>query len=304
MEHKRPPLPPEQEPARCAVVPENLPTALFDYPQWVGWRYVDRGARRKPDKQPVNPHTLGNAGVTWPNTWGTFEQALAAYQAHELSGIGFVLTPDDPFVGVDLDHCVDGQEITEAAQTVVEQLSSYTEVSPSGKGLRILVECPAYTSNTRRAEVEIYAHSRFLTLTGRYLPGTPSAILSVHLEHLVALTPPAEPHASPRENTLPPAVAPTDERTLWAQIFEHDHYGADHLRRFQGDLSLDGNDHSLAVLRLLNCLARWTDGDPVQMRALMLQSPLANDKWFSRRGKSDWLDYQIGDAIGYMRRRR
>ena len=78
----------------------------------------------------------------------------------------------------------------------------------------------------------------------------------------------------------------------------------EHERRFQGDLSLDRNDHSLAVIRLLNCLARWTDADPIRMRNLMLLSPLANDKWFSRRGQGDWLDHQIADAIRHVRGRK
>lgn len=32
-------------------------------------------------------------------------------------------------------------------------------------------------------------------------------------------------------------------------------------RQVQGDTSLDRGDHSLTVIRLLNCLARWTGGD-------------------------------------------
>jgi primase-polymerase (primpol)-like protein len=87
---------------------------------------------------------------------------------------------------------------------------------------------------------------------------------------------------------------------LWERIFEHDRYGAQHFKRFQGDLSFDGGDHSLGVLRLVNTLARWTGGDPAKMRAMMLLSPLANDKWFSKRGKQDWLDYQIANAISYV----
>lgn len=86
---------------------------------------------------------------------------------------------------------------------------------------------------------------------------------------------------------------------LWTRIFEHDRYGAQHSQRFNGDMSLDGNDHSLTVLRLLNTLARWTQGDAARMRSMMLRSPLVNDKWFSKRGDADWLDRQIADAIRY-----
>src|SRR5438874_1013983 len=64
---------------RYMLAPEMIPSALKPYTQWVLWRYIDRGTGRKPDKQPVNPHTLGNAGVHWPNTWSTFEHVYQCY---------------------------------------------------------------------------------------------------------------------------------------------------------------------------------------------------------------------------------
>ena len=47
------------------IHPQQIPQALLRHPQWVCWRYVERGEGRKPDKQPVNPRTLANAGVHW-----------------------------------------------------------------------------------------------------------------------------------------------------------------------------------------------------------------------------------------------
>ena len=87
---------------------------------------------------------------------------------------------------------------------------------------------------------------------------------------------------------------------LWERIFQYDRFGHQHRQRFGGDTSLDGNDHSLSVIRLVNCLARWTGGDAARMRALMLMSPLANEKWYTKRGHRDWLDLQIADAIAFV----
>lgn len=87
---------------------------------------------------------------------------------------------------------------------------------------------------------------------------------------------------------------------LWERIFAHDKYGQQHLQRFFGDTSLDRHDQSFAVIRLLNCLARWTQCDPVKMRSMILMSQLANDKWFEKRGAGDWLDHEIADAITYV----
>ena len=152
---------------------EQIPQELLSYPQWVCWQSVERGAGKKPTKQPINPRTLHNAGVHWPNTWTSFEQAYAIYLEHALSGIGFVLTPHDPFVGLDIDHCMHQGTPSPQTQTIISQLQSYTEYSPSGAGLRILVACSSFRKNVRQSTLEVYAHSRFLTLTGHHLPATP-----------------------------------------------------------------------------------------------------------------------------------
>src|SRR5215212_5020004 len=106
---QRPNNPHEEQVEKAAVQVAEIPKELLTYRHWVCWRYVFRGAGRKPDKQPVNPRTLHNAGVHWPNTWSRFEvayQTYLTYQQQGLQGLGFVLTRDDPYVAVDLDHCI------------------------------------------------------------------------------------------------------------------------------------------------------------------------------------------------------
>lgn len=290
------------------ILREHIPQELLLYPQWVCWRYVDRGENKKPDKQPVNPHTLNNAGVHWANTWSTFEHAYMThlmYQERGLCGVGFVLTSGDPFVGVDIDDCVDKGEISPHARDAIGHLQSYTEVSPSGHGLRILVACSNFTENARAESLEVYSHSRFLTLTGHHVEGTPTTITTVVRDRIVAMLPhpEEEKEAAPAHQTQAHAYD-TPDLDLWQRIFDHDKFGAQHLQRFQGDISLDRGDHSLTVIRLLNTLARWTGEDAARMRSMMLLSPLANEKWFSKRGSGDWLDHQIKDAINYIIRNK
>lgn len=290
------------------LLEQNIPYALATRSQWVCWRYVDRGGGRKPDKQPVNPHNLHNAGATWPNTWADFKTAFKVYRANKdglLHGIGFVLTVNDPFVAIDMDNCVEEFNIHEHATKVIVQLESYTEISPSGHGIRILVACPEFQQNLRRGPIEIYSHDRYVTITGNHLPGIPTEIMPVSTAKIQSLIP-SEPEPQPAQSILPiePKYKTTDQNELWQRIFRHDRYGADHEKRFNGDTSLDGNDHSMTVIRLLNCLARWTHGDRDQVRSLILMSPLQNPKWFEKRGKQDWLDHQIDDAIGFISRQR
>jgi putative DNA primase/helicase len=159
MSSHEPSVPQEQR----GIEAENIPQELMSYSQWVCWRYVGRGEGRKPDKQPVNPRTLANAGVHWPNTWTSFEEAYETYLLHcnqAIHGVGFVLTPNDPYVAVDLDACVHEDEIESKAAQIISDLGSYTEVSPPGHGLRILVACPEFHDNARREAIEVYSHSR------------------------------------------------------------------------------------------------------------------------------------------------
>jgi hypothetical protein len=147
----------------------------------------------------------------------------------------------------------------------------------------------------RRAEV--------LTLTGQHVAGTPSEVAFVDTSRLEILRP-QKPPVQMTGIARPDKPFEGTDTQLWERIFRFDQYGAEHRMRFGGITALDREDHSLTVIRLLNALARWTSGDASRMRAMMLMSPLANEKWFSKRGNGDWLDYQIANAIEYVKRGR
>ena len=69
-----------------------------------------------------------------------YATALAAVQAGHADGITYVLTEDDPFAAIDLDHCrdVNTRSIDVWAQNFLDTgRHSYSEVTPSGAGCRI-----------------------------------------------------------------------------------------------------------------------------------------------------------------------
>lgn len=117
----------------------DVPPALLEYEQWVCWRVQSRG--EKPTKIPVNPITGQYASTNKPERWVCFEDAVAHADDNSRNGVGFVFTEDDPFVGVDLDAVrdLDG-ETADWAVTIINQLDSYTETSPSGTGYHVLVK--------------------------------------------------------------------------------------------------------------------------------------------------------------------
>ena len=144
-----------------SVRAESIPAELRVRPQWVVWKAV--GA--KPDKVPYSPRTGRRASSTDLLTWGTFEEALKAYENGEYAGLGFMFSSADPYTGVDLDNCVDENgEIALWALEIVHYFDSYTELSVTVTGLHIIVR--GDVPNRRKGDVEIYSSKRFFTVTG------------------------------------------------------------------------------------------------------------------------------------------
>lgn len=79
---------------------------------------------------------------------------------------------------MDLDGCLDPEtgEAEPWAMQIVEDLSSYTEVSPSGTGLHVIARAELPEGRRRDDKIEMYDRGRFFTVTGRRLPGTPHLI--------------------------------------------------------------------------------------------------------------------------------
>jgi primase-polymerase (primpol)-like protein len=144
--------------------PETLPEELTARPQWVVWRAVGD----KPDKVPHSVRSGRKASSMDLMTWGTFREALKAYESGEYSGVGFVFSSGDPYTGIDLDDCVDEEgEIAVWALEIVRHFDSYTELSATGTGLHIIVR--GQVPNRRKGDVEVYSSKRFFTVTGHTL---------------------------------------------------------------------------------------------------------------------------------------
>ncbi len=142
------------------------PGELQARPQWLCWRTEWRNGKRT--RVPVNPRTGRLAKVDDPTTWGTFEEAQAAASRLQCDGVGCVFTADDPYCGRDIDKCRDPETgETEAwAAKIVERMNSYTEVSPSGTGLHIIVRGKLPPGPRRKGRVEFYDQGRYFTMTG------------------------------------------------------------------------------------------------------------------------------------------
>ena len=164
--------------AKLARPTIRVPASLRNLHQWVVWRYEQRGGG-KPTKV---PHQIDGclASSTDPHTWCSWDEALKAWQKNPRtwSGVGFVFSAADPFVGIDLDECLlAAGKLKPWAQPIIDKFSgSYAEVSPSGRGIKIWVKGTLPGGSTAfplgDGRVEIYDRARYFTVTGNHWAGS------------------------------------------------------------------------------------------------------------------------------------
>jgi putative DNA primase/helicase len=274
-------------------VKDDLPEALTARDQWVCWRREERDG--KATKVPVEPATGGYASTTDPDTWTDLETARDTVGTTDADGVGFVFTDDDPLVGVDLDNCRDPDSgtIDEWALDVVTRLDSYTEVSPSGTGVHVIVKGELPDGRSRSGDVEMYETSRFFTVTGDRLDQTPptvqrriDAIRGVHQDYVQPTTDDLNDRTSTR--TAEADVGLEDEELL--ERARSADNGGQFDALWRGRTS--GYDsHSEADMALCLHLAFWTGGDPSRVDALFRRSGLMREKW-------DEIHYADGATYG------
>lgn len=168
------------------IDPTYIPESLTSRDQWVVWRSEQRGG--KPTKVPYNARTGQLAKSDDPDTWASYRDALLA--GEQFDGIGYVFSPDDPYSGVDLDDCINDGKVAPWAEAQLLALNSYSEISPSGTGIKVWVEGILPGSAKPRKEkipasvipldapgsIEMYSERRFFTVTGWHVDGTPRDI--------------------------------------------------------------------------------------------------------------------------------
>lgn len=165
----------------------NALETLKQHSNWVFWKEEERTEGDKPTKILKNPRTGYNASSTNPKTWSDFMTAVQGNKSFSGDGLGWVFTKDAGIIGVDLDDCIgeDGQ-VEEWALQVVSALNSYTEVSPSGRGLHIFLHgtIEKAMGPVPDSQVEIYGWGRYFTMTGDHLSESPQTMSSTSQRQL------------------------------------------------------------------------------------------------------------------------
>jgi KaiC/GvpD/RAD55 family RecA-like ATPase len=136
--------------------PVNIPNEIKYLTQFVGHK----------NKVPINLKTGANASSVDPSSWVTFHQAVTRYKMYGCDGIGFVIKP--PYLGVDLDDCIENGVMNDFCKNVISKLDSYTEYSPSGTGVHIICK-GTIDQAIKKDTYEVYREGRYFTMTGNVI---------------------------------------------------------------------------------------------------------------------------------------
>ena len=269
-------------------------SSIRDLRQWVCWRSEERNG--KLTKIPYSPSSGTRARSDDPETWGMLVEAREAARQSNYDGIGFVFTATDPFCGVDLDRCLDSDtgEVEPWALEIIEELSSYTEISPSGSGLHILVRARLPEGGNRKGRVEMYDRGRFFTMTSRRLSGT-SHLIEERQHQVEALHsrlfPPREQNPSASANSAVSENGLDDAEILRRAMSARS--GERFAALWTGDRSGYASD-SEADLALCSMLVFWTGPDEDRIASLVTRSGLMREKW----NREDYRRRTIARALG------
>lgn len=276
-------------PAADAAPLAKVPRELKDKAHWV----VGRA------KVPFNPRTGGHAKANDPATWATFDEALAARARYE--SCAFALTKDTEITGYDLDHCRDkdtGKAEPWAAQ-IIAYINSYTEVSPSGEGIRIFARGTLPPGDRKIGDFENYDDKKFLTVTGDHLTGTPTKIEDRQpqidiLHHWIFASRNGSPSRNGATPTRAPVGLPDDDVIYQARAAKN---GEKFQKLWSGDWSADYPSQSEADLALMGRLKFWTGNSPDQLDRLYRRSGLQRKKWDERHGERTYGEGVIAKAL-------
>ncbi len=281
---------------------------LAAYPQFILWKLTERNGKQV--KLPVDYRT---AQVTDAHNPEAQADANTIIQTAKLFGpgygVGFVFTPNDNFLFVDIDNCLEADNKTwsPVAMDIFGMLSgAAVEVSQSGRGLHIIGKCngviPEHACKNIPLKIELYHTGRFVALTGASANGSADTDLTANLPALI------DKYFSPKSVTSSGAGVWTTEPARESNVLADDNEliqkalasksaaGAFGSRATFADLwngvteslaavyapdesDAGEYDQSSADAALAMQLAFWTGKDCARIERLMWKSGLIRDKW-------------------------
>lgn len=263
---------------------------------WVNWKYEDMGDG-KVTKLPISIDGK-TASTSNPQTWSTYEEVIKISD-----DIGIVFPQDKTLLGIDIDHCLEGNEVVHEEKDkiikFIKEAETYTEISPSGKGLHIyfmLLDSLELIAN-KKGCFEAYTSGRYFTVTNNpYNEELPVRRISPD-EAIRLLSIIGYPWGKQKKEIilLDNSISSLSDDEVLIKIFNSKN-GNKIQSLYEGNLFEYGDDESSADLALCAHLAFWTGCSAEQIERIWLNSPLGKRE--KTQYRKDYRDRTISKAIG------
>jgi len=267
---------------------DNIPQEIKSNGLWCLWKLDNNNS-----KIPRDAVTGGYAKSNDKTTFHSFSIALANLSKYygfndknEMTG-GLGLGIFNGYSAIDIDHCRDKEsgKLSDMAKDIIDYCNSYTEISPSGTGVRIIFKTNSvidknnYYVNNSKLGLEIYISdntNKFVTITGNVI--YPNDIREVNIDYVL--------DTYMRKNANKEHVytnAQVDRRIIKA------------LQKDKKLIKLwntvapgSGANESELDLALCNKLAFYVEGDADKINQAFIESPYFKSK--DENHKNKWIE--------------
>lgn len=280
---------------------DNIPQELKINGLWCAWKLDNLKG-----KVPYDVVTGGYARSNDKSTFHSFTQALS--KMHQFYGFnennkmtgGLGLGIFNGYSAVDIDKCRDPEtgELNELAKEIIDYCGSYTEISPSKTGIRILFKTKSvidkknYYINNTKLGLEIYISentNKFVTITGDTI--YPNDIREVNLDYILD----EYMRKHPIRTELITSV------NIDARIIKALEKDKKLIKLWNTVAPGRGSNESELDLALCNKLAFYVNGDYNKINEAFIESPYFKskddahkDKWMNR---DDYREMTIEKSI-------
>lgn len=296
---------------------ENIPDNLKKEKRWCLYKIISREGKNT--KLPIMPNSKP-AKSNDKTTWNSYEDCIAALNRNIGDGLGFML--GDGYIGIDIDKVSDDimaysmdYQARSMTADFLRGISTYAELSPSKTGLHFIGKGKVPGERKRHKNLEIYDEGRFFTVTGNvikdkdrsHIKPIEQELLPLYQQYMPAMGNQIEhkqasneqAKRSTKENHFIQRYRQSSNDVL-ELLFEkgYFHYTGEDLRRiYYGNYESYFTSQSEADFFMLQRLLYYT-ADLEQAISFMENSGLKREKWYKRRGNTDYIHYIADKAIG------
>lgn len=281
----------------------NIPDSFKNYKQWVNWKIIE-GAKIPVDGTSgykINAHNVDN--------YLTFNDAFNRTINNPGIGVGFVITDNDPFFLLDIDHALqdDGSWSPLAIELCSMFHGTYQEISISGEAIHIIGTTDTNIEHKCKntvEKIELYTRKRFVAITGTGAIGDPTTPVNIDIYKQMVETyfQPSYMVSDDSDWTIEPDPrwhGPTDDEKLIRKMLNSNGSASSilcdnrptikdlwvaNIKKLSLAYPHEGLpfDASSADQALLSHLAFWTGKNCERMERLFSKSKLVRDKWVKR----------------------